>query len=86
MTPTDEGSKLFQGTDPIRVGETERWTIDEMPRELVVLARSESGIEAVRHRTKPVYGLQLRPEDFKYASDGKLVFANILDTFARHAR
>lgn len=83
VTPTGEGAKLFQGTDPIRVSESHRWNVEDVPRDLVVLARSESGIEAVRHRTKPIYGLQFHPEDFKYASDGKLVFQNILDTFRR---
>lgn len=83
VTPTGEGAKLFQGTDPIRVNESPRWNVDELPKDLVVLARSESGIEAVRHRAKPIYGLQLHPGDFRYASDGKLVFDNILDTFRR---
>lgn len=83
VTPTSEGTKLFQGGDPIKVLEASRWAIDEVPKDLVVLATSETGIEALRHRTRPIYGLQFYPEDFKYASDGKLVVANILDGFRK---
>lgn len=79
VTPTGEGAKIFQGTDPIRVFEGHRWNVEDVPKELVVLARSDSGIEAVRHRLKPMYGLQFHPEDFRYGSDGKMVFQNIID-------
>lgn len=83
IVPTDEGSKLFQGSDPIRVSETNRWCVDELPKGLPVLARSETGIEAIRHKTKPVFGLQFQPGDFTYPSDGKLVFQNIFLTFGK---
>lgn len=85
MVPTDDGAKLFQGSDPIKVAESVRWNVDELPKELLVLARSETGIEAVRHKIRPIYGLQLRPGDFIYPSDGKLVFENLLDAMAKHA-
>jgi anthranilate/para-aminobenzoate synthase component II len=83
VVPTDEGAKIFQGTDPIQVAGVHRWSVDELPRELVALARSDTGIEAIKHRTKPIYGLQFHPESFKYSSDGKMVFANILDIFQK---
>lgn len=83
IVPTADGAKLFQGSDPIKVLETERWAVYELPKVLQVLARSDSGIEAVRHKTKVAYGLQLGIEDFKYLSDGDLVFANILDGFVK---
>lgn len=84
VRPTESGSKLFQGTDPIRVGESNRWSVDELPRELIVLATSDTGIEAVKHRTKPIYGLQFYPDNFRYASDAKLVFENILADFTKY--
>jgi anthranilate/para-aminobenzoate synthase component II len=83
VRPTGDGSKVFQGTDPIKASETQRWAVDDVPRELVVLARSDNGIEAVRHKTRQIFGLQLQPEDFVYASDGKMVFENILDAFRK---
>lgn len=83
MTPTDEGAKLLQGSDPIRVGETIRWHVEsqDLPKVLAVLAKSDSGVEAVKHKNKLVYGLQFCPEDFTYPSDGKLVYENILAIF-----
>lgn len=78
VTPTDAGAKIFQGTDPIKLTESTRWNVDELPRELQVLARSDSGIEAVKHKLRPIYGLQLLPKDFAYPSDGNMVFKNIL--------
>ena len=83
LTPSDDGAKLFQGTDPLVVSDAPRWNVDDLPKALVVLASSESGVEAVRHKTKPVYGLQLLPADFKYGSDAKMVYQNILETFRR---
>jgi anthranilate/para-aminobenzoate synthase component II len=85
ITPTEDGAKVFQGTDPMRVNETERWLVEaeDLPKLLAVLATSETGVEAFKHKSRPVYGLQLFPEDFAYASDGKLVFENILASFQK---
>ncbi len=83
VTPTEDGAKVFQGTDPIKVRGSQRWNIDEAPRELMVLAASESGIEAVKFRSKPIYGIQFQPEDFVYESDGKMVFDNVLTLLAK---
>ncbi len=79
--PTDDGAKVFQGSDPLCVVESKRWNIDELPKKLSVLARSETGIEAVRHKTLPLYGIQLLPKDFTYPSDAKMVFENLLAVF-----
>jgi anthranilate/para-aminobenzoate synthase component II len=83
VIPTDDGAKIFQGSDPIIAKDTLRWCVDELPRGIAVLARSETGIEAVRSKSKPLYGLQLQPDDFMYASDGKLVFENFISLFAK---
>lgn len=83
VVPTDDGAKIFQGSDPIQVVEEQRWNVEELPRDLVTLARSDTGIEVVKHRAKPIYGLQLQPASFKYTSDGKMVFANVLDSLQK---
>jgi anthranilate/para-aminobenzoate synthase component II len=83
IIPTDDGAKLFQGTDPLVVKETKRWLVDELPKSLQVLARSESGIEAFRHKQRPLIALQQLPEDFAYPSDAKLVYGNIFGLFGR---
>lgn len=86
LNPTEDGAKLFQGTDPIAVTTESRWLADDLPKTLSVLARSESGVEAIRHRQKQQYALQLYPEDFKYESDAKMVFGNLLDLASRTIR
>ena len=83
LVPTEDGAKLFQGTDPLSISETERWLFDEAPRGIQILARSESGIEALRHKQKPVMALQQLPEDFAYNSDAKLVYSNLLTFFGK---
>ena len=83
LIPTEDGAKLFQGTDPLIVTESKRWLIDELPKSLQVLARSETGIEAFRHKHQPLVALQQLPEDFVYASDAKLVYGNLFGLFGR---
>jgi len=80
MVPTEDGAKLFQGTDPIRIHEQNRWLVEResLPKVLQALALSEDVVEAFKHKNLPVYALQLYPEDFEYPSDGKLVFENLL--------
>ncbi len=81
ILPTDDGAKLFQGSDPLCVKETRRWSVDELPKKLAILAKSETGIEAIRHKTLSIYALQQLPEDFVYASDAKMVFENLLAAY-----
>lgn len=83
LIPTDDGAKVFQGTDPLLIKATPRWLIDELPKGLQVLARSESGIEAIRHKQKPIVAIQQQFDDFIYPSDGSLVFGNIFSLFGR---
>lgn len=83
LVPTDDGAKLFQGTDPLLVAQNERWQIDEVPRGVQILARSESGIEALRHKQRPLTALQQLPSDFTYASDAKLVYTNLFGLFGK---
>ena len=84
IEPTTEGNKLFQGSDPLRVKPTERWLTDEFPKKLQVLARSDTGVEAVKHKTRLLYGLQQRPEDFVYPSDANMVYRNIFSAFDQY--
>jgi len=78
LRPTDDGARLFQGTEPMKVHPTERWYIDQLAKQFLVLATSDSGIEAVKHKKQAVLALQLLPGDFVYPSDGKLVLENAL--------
>lgn len=83
IIPTNDGAKIFQGSDPMSVRQAERWWVEELPKSLQVLARSETGIEAIRHKQRPMMALQLNLDDFVYVSDGKLVIKNLLGLFGR---
>ena len=51
----------------------------DLPDELIVVARSADGeIMAVRHRDKPVYGLQFHPESI-LTPDGNMVLRNFVE-------
>jgi anthranilate/para-aminobenzoate synthase component II len=79
LIPTEAGSSLFQGTDPLKVEPSVRWSIDreDLPKGLQILASSDTGIEALRHKKQPKFGIQLLPTDFTYPSDAKLVYGNL---------
>jgi GMP synthase-like glutamine amidotransferase len=83
IVPTNDGAKIFQGSDPMLVKGIRRWHIDELPKNLQVLARSDTGIEAFRYKQRPVVAIQLGLEDFVYVSDGRLVLKNLLALFGR---
>jgi anthranilate/para-aminobenzoate synthase component II len=83
VVPTDDGAKLFQGTDPLLVSESQRWLAEELPKGCLVLARSEAGIEAFKHKKRPVMALQLLPHDFTYPSDAKMVYANLFSMLGK---
>ena len=58
------GSGIFLGLpDPLVGGRYHSLAITKLPRELEVTARTEDGIiMGVRHRTRPIFGLQFHPE------------------------
>ena len=61
-----DGKELFAGfPSPMQVGRYHSLAMDEttLPKELLVTARDEHGlIMAVRHRERPIYGVQFHPE------------------------
>ncbi len=48
--------------DNKKVYEAHRYTIKLLPDTIQVIASSKSGVEIIKHRTKPIYGLQFHPE------------------------
>lgn len=78
MRPTEDGAKLFQGSEPIKLTPSDHWHLEELGRGLAVLADSDSGVEGFRHKKYPQIGIQLLPQGFAYQSDAKLIIENTL--------
>lgn len=78
LVPTSKGESLYQGSDPLRLNPGSRWDVDELPRGLVALASSDTGIESFQHKARPLLVMQQVPADFAYASDARLVYKNLL--------
>ncbi len=61
-----DGEGIFAGCpSPMRVGRYHSLAVDpdHLPQELKITARSEEGvIMGIRHRTRPVFGVQFHPE------------------------
>jgi GMP synthase-like glutamine amidotransferase len=55
------GNELTE-KERLNVYEHHRWILTGLPNEFEVLATSSDGIEAFRHRERPLYGLQFHPE------------------------
>lgn len=71
-------SPLFDGVESFQVYEKHRWVVDMIADELVELARSEDGIEMVRHNSATIYGFQFHPEMFVLETVGDEIFRNFI--------
>jgi GMP synthase-like glutamine amidotransferase len=72
---------LFEGLgDEIVVRELHAWEVKRLPPEFEVLAATDAcQIQAVRHRTRPIWGTQFHPERFDAAHPaGELILRNFL--------
>jgi anthranilate synthase component 2 len=76
---THDESGLFEGLDnPMIATRYHSLAVTEMPDVLEATAHSEDGvIQAVRHRSLPVFGVQFHPESIM-TSEGKRLLANFL--------
>lgn len=69
------------GKGEIKVCESHRWTIDKLPEIFGVLAKSEDGPEIIKHKEKPIYGLQFHPENFVEETGGDELFLKLLSQY-----
>ncbi len=72
--------QITMGTKKFHVFENHRWVVEKTGTKLRSLARSKDGIEAIRHRKKPIYGFQFHPEMFVRKTDGKRLFSQVIRT------
>lgn len=62
-----------------RVYQGHIWRVTNLPPELMCLAASKDGVEIVKHKRKPIYGLQFHPEKDRHNNDGPKIFHNIVE-------
>ncbi len=68
---------VFAGIDKISAYENHQWKVNDISDVLITLARSQDGIEVIRHKTRPIYGFQFHPEESNYDDCGIKLFENI---------
>lgn len=75
--------RIFNNLPNFDVYEGHRWIIKKIPTDFIELARSESGIEAFKHKDKNLYGFQFHPEVFCDQTCGDEIFYNLLNQFIK---
>lgn len=67
---------ILQGVTHLFVYEGHRWVTESVPPELIVLAESEHGVEAVKHTERMIYGFQFHPEKLSRETEGGRILKN----------
>jgi anthranilate/para-aminobenzoate synthase component II len=75
---------IFNNMNSFSFYTSHNWAVQDLPSELVGLARSESGYEIIKHTHKPVYGFQFHPEVEEAQQNGKKIIANTLQVLTNH--
>jgi len=76
---TDEDELFKEVSSKLKVWESHRDEVSDVPSELKVLAKSEiCPIEALKHETKPIYGVQFHPE-VEHTQEGPKILKNFVD-------
>ncbi len=65
-------------TVEVPVYESHRWQINKLGKDLIVLGKSNYGIEIVKHRQKPLYGFQFHTEKMTKETYGDEIFEIVL--------
>ena len=80
-----DGSGLFEGVEsPTRVARYHSLVVDGVPEVLEVTARGAGEIMGVRHRNRPVFGVQFHPESV-LTTEGRRMVRNFVGTVERFA-
>lgn len=74
-----EEDDLFSGVPrKLRVWESHRDEVSKVPKELEVLAKSAiCQVEAIKHKSRPVYGVQFHPE-VEHTQEGPKILKNFI--------
>lgn len=64
----------------LKVYESHRWKIKTVTDPLEEVSRTDDGVEIIKHKSKPIWGVQFHPEaDEEFGTNGKIVFYEFLD-------
>jgi len=87
MVTVDDEDDIFKGLPTEFVAwESHNDEVTEMPAGFVALAHSDNcQIQAMRHKTKPLYGLQFHPE-VEHTDNGYEMFQAFVDICAAHQK
>jgi GMP synthase-like glutamine amidotransferase len=59
---TTKAGKNYFKKDSLRQYEAHKWRVRGAPKGFEVLARSETGIEVIKHKKRPIFATQFHPE------------------------
>lgn len=74
-----EPDGIFLNITNFSVFESHRWVVREPGEQLITLAKSKDGVEAIKHKTRPIYAVQFHPEMFVDKTCGEEVLHNFLN-------
>ncbi len=74
-----EPDSIFLNISHFDVFEAHRWVVKELGSTCIALAKSKDGIEAIKHKTRPMYAVQFHPEMFVDKTCGDEIFRNFLE-------
>jgi GMP synthase (glutamine-hydrolysing) len=78
---TMKDDQIFGEKSKFKVFMAHKWHVREVDPPLIPLARSEKGIDIVRHLEKQIYGFQFHPEVLDPENDGHLIFNSLIERF-----
>lgn len=74
-----QNDPIFNNLSNLKVYESHRWIVRNVGEDLLALAKSEDGIEVIKHKYRPIYGVQFHPEMFADYTCGQTIIKNFLD-------
>lgn len=69
---------IFKDLPNFEVYENHRWVVENLGYDLVGLAKSQDGYEVIKHKDRPLYGLQFHPEKCVNRTCGDEIFRNLI--------
>jgi GMP synthase (glutamine-hydrolysing) len=87
MVSIDDEDDLFKGLpDTLVAWESHNDEVTELPPDFIALAHSDNcQVQAMRHKTKPLFGLQFHPE-VEHTDNGYDIFQAFVDVCQAHKK